>query len=160
MGLIKSRKTEPTKEDGPRERRKKERNFDTLVEQLQDDDSIKRRWAARDLLEYGERAILPLCERLEKETDKSVQDVILNVLLEINCEPIAEKLIPFLSSEDAALRNRVIEVLQKMPDQMEKHIEKLLTHPDPDIRIFALNILSSLKHKDVPKWILETAKKR
>ena len=154
MGLIKS-SAKSQKPSG--ERRKKERDFNTLTQQLHDEDPIKRRWAARDLLEYREQAIDALCKRLEKEKDQSVQDVILNVLLEINREPIAEKLLPFLSSEDAALRNRVIEVLQKMPYQMEKHIEKLLDHPDPDVRIFTINILSSLKHKHVPKWILDVA---
>ncbi len=140
-----------------KERRRVERDFASLIIQLNDPDPQKRRWAVRDLLQYKEQAIEPLCNRLSVEQDPSVQDAILNVLQEINQEPIAEKLIPFLRSQDAGLRNRVIETLQNMPDQMEKHIEDLLNDPDPDIRIFAINILESMKHKDVPKWLLNTA---
>ncbi len=142
-----------------KERRKKERDFASLVVQLNDPDPQKRRWAARDLLQYGKDAIEPLCNRLRVEDDPSVQEAILSVLESINEEPIAERLIPLLKSKDAGLRNRVIEALQNMPEQMEKHIEKILKDEDPDVRIFAINILESLKHKDVPKWLLETALK-
>ena len=69
--------------------------------------------------------------------------------------------IVFVSGISGFIQNykaeKSIEALQNMPEQMEKHIEKILKDKDPDVRIFAINILESLKHKDVPKWLLETA---
>ncbi len=154
MALKKAGSQPPPKD---KERRRVKRDFASLITQLNDPDPQKRRWAVRDLAQYKEDAIDPLCNRLTVEQDAAVQEAILSVLEDINEEPIAEKLIPLLSSQDAGLRNKVIETLQNMPDQMEKYIESLLKDPDPDIRIFAINILESLKHKDVPKWLLNTA---
>ncbi|WP_457571851.1 HEAT repeat domain-containing protein [Desulfovulcanus sp.] len=157
MALRKANKTQSQTSNFQQERRKQTRDFTTLVTQLNHNDPQQRRWAARDLLQFKEKSIEPLCQRLELEDDPSVQEVILDILQIINQEPAAELLIPFLSSQDAGLRNKVIETLQAMPDLMEKHVEKLLQNSDPDIRIFALNILQSLKHEHVPQWLLLTA---
>jgi len=137
------------------EKRKRPRDFEGLVAQLNEGDRTQRRWAARDLAQYGEKAIDPLCDRLEKEKDTSVQDAILSSLMEIKRPPIGERLIPLLKSDDAALRNKVIEALQAMPDLVADRINELLKDPDPDTRIFAINIIQWLKHPDVPKWLIE-----
>ena len=151
------RKSTTTDSVVKKDRRKQPRDFNSLVEQLNHDDPGQRRWAARDLLAFKDKAIEPLCHRLQHENEPSVQEVILDILQLINQEPAAELLIPYLKSNDAGLRNKVIETLQAMPELMEKHIENLLHDPDPDIRIFALNILQSLKHEHVPHWLLLTA---
>ncbi len=140
------------------EKRTIKRDFEGLVTQLQSGDKTQRRWAARDLAQYGERAIDPLCSRLEKEEDPAVQEAILASLMEIKKPPIGERLIPLLRSEDAGLRNKVIEALQTMPELVQAHVDSLLKDPDPDVRIFAINIIQWVKHPDVPKWLLKVIK--
>ncbi len=153
MALKKGSPQRAGRSDG--EKRSIKRDFDGLVKQLQEGDRVQRRWAARDLAQYGERAIDPLCSRLEKETDPAVQEAILASLMDIKQPPIGERLIPLLRSEDAGLRNRVIEALQTMPEMVQKHLDELLGDPDPDVRIFAINIIQWVKHPDVPKWLLK-----
>lgn len=62
-------------------------------------------------------------------------------------------LLPCLRSEDAALRNGVIEALQRMPDALVPHIRPLLEDEDSDVRIFAVNVLGALAHPQAPRWL-------
>lgn len=62
-------------------------------------------------------------------------------------------LIELLKSEDAHLRNQVIETLKEMPEEVSPYIERLLNSEEPDLRIFAINIMESLRHPKVLKWL-------
>lgn len=134
------------------ERRKWERTFENLKEQLSSEVATERRWAARDLAQYNEASKI-LLERLEKEKDISVREVILSSLLAIKDDITVKGLIELLKSEDAHLRNQVIETLKEMPEEVSPHIEKLLNSEEPDLRIFAINIIESLRHPKVLKWL-------
>lgn len=134
------------------ERRKAERNFENLKEQLFSNSATERRWAARDLAQYSEASPV-LLKALEKEKDISVREVILSSLLAIRDEAAVKGLIELLKSDDAHLRNEVIETLKQMPDEVSPYIEKLIKSPDSDLRIFAINIMESLRHPKVLEWL-------
>ncbi len=138
------------------DRRQSERNFDTLLIQLEDEDANVRRWAARDLGEFSE-AVEPLCNQLAVEQDLAVCEAILESARRIGGKPVIQNLIPFLRSENAALRNGVVEVLQKMPEDLDPYMETLLTDPDSDVRILAVGILLDLAHPKTPEWLLRVA---
>ncbi|MDQ7033143.1 MAG: HEAT repeat domain-containing protein [Desulfonauticus sp.] len=154
---LKKAKLQATEEQAvfDKDKRKYKRDFEGLIQALEQGDKNARRWAARDLAEYGEKAIDPLCNRLYHETDPAVQDAILSSLMEINKPPIGEKLIPLLRSDDAGLRNKVIDALRAMPELVELHVNNLIKDEDPDVRIFTINIIQELRHPMVPKWLLE-----
>jgi len=152
MALKKARDIQKSKPK--EERRSLKRNFQGLINQLNDPDIQIRRWAARELAGF-EQAVEPLCRRLQKEQVLSVQEAILNSLLTIGGEEVVKNLIPFLRSDDAGLRNKVIEVLQALPEAVAPYIEKLLRDPDSDVRIFAVDILQVLPHAQVPEWLLQ-----
>lgn len=136
------------------ERRKKERTFENLKEQLFTPAVSERRWAARDLAQYKEASQF-LLERLEKEKDISVREVILSSLLAIRDEVAVKGLIELLKSDDAHLRNEVIETLKQMPEEVAPYIERLIKSEEPDLRIFAINIMESLRHPKVLEWLKE-----
>ena len=139
-------------------RRKYERTRDGLLAQLGDPDPGVRRWAARDLAAHPDTAPI-LCERLGHEPDPAVREAMLDTLLAVGTDEVVEGLLPYLRSDDAGLRNAVVEVLQALPDQVAPRMERLLRDPDPDVRIFALDILKSLPHPETPRWlrqVLET----
>jgi HEAT repeat protein len=140
------------------EKRRIQRDFDGLIIQLSSPNPTEKRWAARDLAEYKEASTY-LVEQLMKEEDISVREVIITSLTEIRDEIAVVGLINCLKSEDAHLRNSAIEALKQMPEEVSVYIEKLLSDKDPDIRIFAVNILESLRHKDVVKWLIEVIEK-
>ncbi len=137
-----------------RDQRSRNRDFNGLVAQLSDSNPVARRWAARDLATYPE-AVAVLTERLEKESDGTVREAILTSLILIGTPAAVEGLVRCLRSEDAALRNDAIEAMKSMPDEVTPVMTALLHDSDSDVRIFAVNILESLRHPDVEKWLIE-----
>jgi HEAT repeat protein len=133
--------------------RKRPRNCMTLIDQLTDPNPTARRWAARDMAECPDGA-LALVAQLKVEHDLAVREVILSSLAKLKNQEAIDGLVECLRSDDAALRNEAIEVMQQCPDEVEHFIMALLDDNDPDVRIFAVNILESLCHPDIEKWLI------
>jgi HEAT repeat protein len=53
------------------------------------------------------------------------------------------------------LRNEAIEAMKQLPDAVAPIMRDLLNDASSDMRIFAVNILESLKHPDVELWLRE-----
>ena len=147
MGFVKREKIEQTVE-----RRETSRDLDRLLEQLNDWRFLERRLAARDLAEFSGISD-QLCQRLNIEEHPAVRAAIFSSLTQIQDEQAIRGLIELLRSEDPELRNSSIEALKQLPDQLNAEIESLLTDDDADVRIFTINILESLPHPDVPRWL-------
>jgi HEAT repeat protein len=137
MGLVK-RTTTPTVAATPAPR-----EFAELLAELTDPSPKLRRAAARDLTAYPSAA-KPLCARLPDEPELSVRESILSTLMRLASADVVEGLIPYLASEDVWLRNAVIEALPKMPDACRPALTRDLSHPDADVRIFAVTTLAHL----------------
>ena len=153
MGLRKtSTNIELPNETVEKENREVPRDNTQLKFQILSLDPNERRWAARDLGNHPEGVSI-LLETLETETVVPVLDAIFTSLQKQPTEECVNGLIHFLSSEDASIRNNAIEVLQSMPNALETHILGLLNHPDSDVRIFAIDILQQLVHKNAPEWL-------
>jgi hypothetical protein len=129
------------------------RDRDGLVLQLDDPDAAVRRWAARDLVGQP-GATQPLLARLQRETEVSVREVILTTLMRIADPAAIAGLVVCLRSEDANLRNEAIEAMKSLPAEVAPIMQGLLTDRDPDVRIFAINVLESLRHPDVESWLI------
>jgi HEAT repeat protein len=134
--------------------RKRPRDRDGLISQLDDPDSTARRWAARDLVEHPD-ASGALLLRLRIENDVSVREVILSTLTRIADPAAIAGLVSCLRSEDASLRNEAIEAMKSLPNEVAPIMRALLLDQDPDVRILAINILESLRHPDVESWLIE-----
>ncbi|HBG18214.1 MAG TPA: PBS lyase [Desulfobulbaceae bacterium] len=137
-----------------REERKQRRDCASLILQLSDPTPTARRWAARDLVECpGSSA--ELVARLQREEDSSVREIILTTLTQLGDERAVAGMVSCLRSEDAALRNEAIEAMKLLPDEVSPIMSNLLKDPDPDVRIFAVNVLESLRHQQVENWLKE-----
>jgi HEAT repeat protein len=130
------------------------RDLDGLVRELDNADSAARRWAARDLAGHP-GASVPLLTRLQREDEVSVREVILTALMRIADSTAIAGLVACLRSEDANLRNEAIEAMKSLPVEVAPIMRGLLADSDPDVRIFAINILESLRHPDVEAWLIE-----
>ncbi|SKA31527.1 HEAT repeat domain-containing protein [Consotaella salsifontis] len=119
---------------------------------LQAADPAERRSAARRLGSTTgcEAALL---DRLAFEHEASVREMLVLSLMQLGTQDAVRGLAEHLRSEDASLRNAVVEALEAMPDAVAPNIELLLADHDPDVRIFACNLLVGLAHPDVPKWL-------
>jgi len=150
MPFIKNRKNEPVEID----ERKQTRNCDDLLKQLSDPSPTARRWAARDLINCPDDA-MAMVERLKVEPDNSVREVILTTLTCLGDQAAVNGLVECLRSEDASLRNETIEAMKQLPDEVAPIMQGLLSDRDSDVRIFAVNILESLRHPDVERWLID-----
>ncbi|OLN28117.1 hypothetical protein DVDV_1749 [Desulfovibrio sp. DV] len=83
-----------------------------------------------------------------------MREVIFTTLTRMGDPLAVAGLVAFLRSEDPALRNEAIEAMKQLPDEMAPILRNLLADADPDVRIFAVNILESLRHPQVEAWLL------
>ena len=149
MPFVVKKMNEPVFQD----ERKRNRDCSSLLEDLADADPTTRRWAARDCIDcLG--AAAALVGRLKIEQDISVREVILTTLTRMGDPLAVAGLVAFLRSEDSALRNEAIEAMKQLPDEMAPILRDLLADTDPDVRIFTVNILESLRHPEVEAWLL------
>ena len=149
MAFIKKQQAEAVAKD----ERKQSRDCVSLVAELESSNPTARRWAARDLTDCPD-ASAALVHRLQHEDDVSVREVILTTLTTLGDEVAVAGLVDCLKSEDAALRNEAIEAMKQLPDEVAPIMRRLLDDANPDVRIFAVNILESLRHPEVEAWLI------
>ncbi len=144
--------------DAAADQRTVARDFGGLIHQLDDADPVARRWAARDLAGNPD-ASAALLVRLQREHEVSVREVLLTALMRIADAASIAGLVTCLRSEDANLRNEAIEAMKSLPVAVGPIMRGLLVDSDPDVRIFAINVLESLRHPDVEVWLIEVIEK-
>jgi len=130
------------------------RAFAGLVEALESSDATTRRLAARELAAFPAASAI-LVARLKHESNASVSDALITALTRLGGKEAVAGLVECLRSEDAALRNEAIEAMKEMPDEVAPIMDTLLVDADPDVRIFAVNILESLRHPGVETWLVK-----
>jgi HEAT repeat protein len=154
MALLKSRTQTETQAPGvTSERREADGDLRTPAQQLLDDHAGTRRRAAQTLAADPSSAGL-LATRLAVEDSPTVRAAILDALIAQRTPDVIEVVLPLLGSESAPVRNGVIEVLQQMPELVAPKIDRLLVDPSPDVRIFTVNVLESLRHPSVVAWLV------
>ena len=149
MAFVKTRTAQPVAED----ERKQSRDCANLETELESTNPATRRWAARDLTDCPD-ASAALITRLMREDEVSVREIILTTLTSLGDEVAVAGLVDCLRSESAALRNEAIEAMKQLPDEVAPIMRGLLADADPDVRIFAVNILESLRHPEVESWLI------
>ena len=80
--------------------------------------------------------------------------MILTSLTALGDDTVVTALVGCLRSEDVVLRNEAVEALKQLPDKPAVIMNQLLADGDPDVRIFAVNILEGLRHPEVESWLL------
>jgi HEAT repeat protein len=149
MAFIRKQTVHPVAED----ERSHSRDCASLVVELESSNAAARRWAARDLTDCPDASVA-LIDRLQREDDVSVREVILTTLTALGDEKAVAGLVGCLKSEDAALRNEAVEAMKQLPDEVAPIMHGLLSDANSDVRIFAVNILESLRHPDVESWLV------
>ena len=138
---------------GSSQPRRQERDCSGLQAQLQHANPTARRWAARDLTDCPDSSEALLAQ-LRREPDAAVREVIFTTLTRHGDSLAVEGMVALLHSEDAALRNEAVEALKHLPEAVASLMGSLLGAADSDVRIFAVNILESLRHPLVEQWLL------
>ncbi|MBF0562310.1 MAG: HEAT repeat domain-containing protein [Alphaproteobacteria bacterium] len=127
-----------------------------LLVDLSDESPPVRRRAAHNLARTGEpQAIAALCARAGVETDETVLETILTMVMGCRGRATVEGLLPYLASDNPSLRNGVADVLRAMPEAIGPHVEEVLSDHDPAVRIMGIGLLAGLPDPRVSGWLVE-----
>jgi len=106
--------------------------------------SDEERWfAARSAAETPEGLSL-LTHALAVERAPRVREAMFTALARIATPQSASAVLPYLRSEDAALRTQALDALRAMPTAAAEHLSQLLDDSDPDIRLLSCEIARAL----------------
>ncbi len=119
----------------------KDRKCNEVFNKLNSDDSALVREGCFLAGEKGCREAIPILVELLKSKDVGIQEAAELSLRKIGGEEAVEALIPLLWDEDAGIRNTALDILREIGIQGLDLIIDLLDDKDPDIRIFAADIL-------------------
>uniref|UniRef100_A0A7C4AIG0 HEAT repeat domain-containing protein n=1 Tax=Thermodesulfovibrio aggregans TaxID=86166 RepID=A0A7C4AIG0_9BACT len=137
-----------------------------ILKLLNDPEPSERRKAAEELAQADERAVYPLIKAL-KDSNTAVQEAATQSLIYIGLkdnlmlnsgEFVTYMVIPILREEEAYLRNTAILIIKEIGHKAPHLIIHLLKDKDPDIRKFALDLLSEIKRGFNPSVILPLLK--
>jgi len=147
MGFVKGKRV-------PSPRKPKEVGCEALKASLDDPDAAVRRHSAQAILHCPD-AVSTLTSRLKRERDVAVREAILDSLGKVDDSDVVNGLVDCLGSDDAALRNEAIEALKQLTTDVSPALRSLLAGSDPDLRIFAVNILESRCDPGVERMLIE-----
>ncbi|AEG14609.1 HEAT repeat domain-containing protein [Desulfofundulus sp. TPOSR] len=109
----------------------------------------ERYYAAFDLSGFPQDDVVEyLVKRLGEEKSRPVQEAIVTTLITIGTEAVVKGCAELLRSEDAYVRNAAVEIMRLLQRTSLGVARKLLRDPDPDVRLFAVNVLGELKVKE------------
>lgn len=145
----------PAAQEMPDLEQRQLRPLPVLIDAIRGGVLSERLLAIRELAAHGGNAATDaLCAALATESERSSRDVIAVELAHLGGEAVVEGLLPLLRSDDAALRNIAIDILKELPADVAPRMESLLDDPDPDVRIFLVNVLEALRHPAVEDWLI------
>jgi len=120
----------------------------------------ERCYAAMDLSGFPRDDVVGfLAKRLVEEESLPVREAIVSTLIVIGTEAVVRRCAELLHSEDAYLRNSAIEVLQRLQHTSLEVVRECLRDTDPDVRLFAVNVLGELQDKEAVELLRRVVEK-
>ncbi len=130
-------------------------DYSEFIEGLKSEDERDRAFAVEDIVyEGGEEGLDLLVEHLQQEKSRFVREVIVNNLPQLDLPCLVAKLLPLLRSDDAFIRNAVIDIVSTRHDEVAAYLEPLMEDADKDVRKFALDILYQLKTPEAAPYMI------
>jgi HEAT repeat protein len=109
------------------------------------------RWSAARALGGNAAAVPALAAALAAEDVARVREAIVTALVRVGDEASIRALLPYLRSQDSALRAAAIEALQALPEATLPFMTALLADMDTDVRILATELARNMPAKDATR---------
>lgn len=113
-----------------------------------------RRQAAIRLAQFAEAGPY-LLKALAIEDIRAVREAMLSTLIKIGDADCVSALSDYLRSDEVSLRNEVFEALKARASLSIPVTQSLLKDDDPDVRIYAVNLLEEMHDPAVEQTLLE-----
>lgn len=116
--------------------------------------SADARWRAARASEDDPKSVPALAEALGRETNSRVREAIFTALLRIGSPECVDVVLPYVRSDDAALRTSAIDVLRGIPKSVETQLVQLFVDPDSDVRLLSCELARGLDPTPAQKLLL------
>jgi HEAT repeat protein len=120
-----------------------------------DSPDAESRWTAARALAGQAEAVPALAAALGREPVPRVREAIMTVLMGIGDAASVEAILPYLRSQDAALRAVAIEALQALPEAIAPFMSPLLSDRDSDVRLLATELARNMKGSDATRLLCD-----
>lgn len=107
-------------------------------------ESREARWSAARALAGMAGSETVLGEALARETDPRVREAIFTSLARQQTAQAVEVVLPYVRSQDAAIRTAALDALSAMPGAVEAFIPALLGDADSDVRLLTCDVVRRL----------------
>ncbi len=119
-------------------------SIEELLNALEHDDPIERRYAAEDLGEFGDPGAVPALIKALDDPDRAVREAAADALINISGEEVVKAVVPLLYSEVVHLRNYATEVLAQLGSEAIPALLQECESENADVRKFAIDVLGQL----------------
>lgn len=126
----------------------------TLLTALTSSQPDHRRQAAIKLAQFADTGPY-LLKALAIEEVRAVREAILSTLIKIGDADCVSALSDYLRSDEVSLRNEVFEALKARAELSIPVTQSLLKDEDPDVRIYAVNLLEEMQDPAVEQMLLD-----
>jgi HEAT repeat protein len=113
------------------------------------------RWTAARALGAHAEAVPALGAALKREKVPRVREAIMTALIRIGDAASVEDVLPYLRSQDAALRAAAVEALQSLPAAIPPFMAVLFNDRDPDVRLLATELVRNMKASDATRLLCD-----
>ena len=126
-----------------------------ILQALASKDSMVVRQAAFEAANQGLKSALPLLVSLFESQSMGIIEAVEVAVRKIRGEEAVRLIIPVLRNEDATVRNIAMDILREIAEDDVQSMIDLVYDEGPDIRIFATDILGSIKNASVVQVLSE-----
>jgi len=116
--------------------------------------TAEQRWSAVRAAAERPDGVPRLAAALAQESDPRVREAIFNGLARAATAESAAAVVPYVRSEDAALRTAALDALRAMPAASGPHLPGLLADPDPDVRLLSCELLRNMPESDANRLLI------
>lgn len=118
-----------------------------------DSPEAQSRWTAARGLSGDIDAVPALAAALGRERVPRVREAIMTALMRVGNRASVEALLPYLRSQDAALRAAAIEALQALPEAIAPFMASLLSDSDFDVRLLATELARNMNAPEATRLL-------
>jgi HEAT repeat protein len=118
-----------------------------------DSPEAQSRWTAARGLSGDIDAVPALAAALGRERVPRVREAIMTALMRVGNRASVEALLPYLRSQDAALRAAAIEALQALPEAIAPFMASLLSDSDSDVRLLATELARNMNAPEATRLL-------
>ncbi len=118
-----------------------------------DSPDAESRWMAARALSGDVEAVPALAAALDREPVSRVREAIMTALIRIGNAASVEAILPYLRSQDAALRAAAVEALQALPEAITPFMAPLFSDSDSDVRLLATELARNMDAADATRLL-------